>query len=393
MAKLADATKDLTTASRLLIRRLLRAHPNPAEAEPDAAAFEAEARALLTAAPPGLIASFDFFTVPCSQAPWFDTGLYFEKGAHLTTLAVGRTWLARSLDIWVGAHFQLWFRIGDTGEAFRGTRRTHSFSALEAGRLHLASYFPGEWSDREGHLATDPKDYRRVQGTLTVLVIRWQDPPETALPRLAATGDVDGMLAGEQDRLANPPASPKDWSYLWTLGPAEIFHDKPPPSPARHIMCRTCRDVGILRKPVSMPLTAATRLTWRWRIDALPSTLREDTIPTHDYLSIAVEFDDGQDLSYYWSAALSPGTIYRCPLPTWKNRETHMVLRSGPSGLGKWLTESRLLQTDYASAIGSPPARIVAVWLIANSLFQRREGICEYADITIETPDEIVAVS
>src|SRR5271154_6875327 len=105
MAKLADATKDLTTAGRLLIRRLIRANPNPAEIEPDAAAFESAASALLAAAPPGLIASFDFFAVPCSQAPWFDTGLYLPKGAHITTLAVGRTWLARSLDIWVGAHF------------------------------------------------------------------------------------------------------------------------------------------------------------------------------------------------------------------------------------------------------------------------------------------------
>jgi len=393
MAKLADTTKDLTIAGRLLIRRLVRANPNPDEAEPDAASFEASARALLAAAPSGLIAGFDFYSVPCNQPPWFDTGLDLPPGARVTTLAIGRTWLARSLDVWVGAAFQLWFRIGDAGEAFRGTRRSHSFAAPEGGRLHLASYFPGEWSDRAGHLATKPKEYNRVAGALTVLVIRWQEAPETALPRLAATGDIEGLLAGEQDRLANPPVPPKDWSYLWTLGPAEIFHDKPPPSPARHIMCRTCRDVGILRKPVSMPLTPSTRLTWRWRIDTLPSTLREDTIPTHDYLSIAVEFDDGQDLSYYWSAALPPGTIYRCPLPTWKNRETHMVLRSGAVGLGKWQTESRLLHTDYASAIGSPPARIVAVWLIANSLFQRREGTCEYADITIETPDEIVAVS
>jgi hypothetical protein len=33
--------------------------------------------------------------------------------------------------------------------------------------------------------------------------------------------------------------------------------------------------------------------------------------------------------------------------------------------------------------MGEPPARIVKVWLIANSLFQRGEGGCDYADIVI----------
>ncbi len=393
MTQLAEVTKNLGVATHLLLRRLSRLRPDPDETEPAPADFEAAARALLNGAPPGLIAGFDIFHIPCDQPPWFDTGLDLPAGTNVTTLAIGRTWLARPLDIWVGAHFQLWFRIGDAGKLFRGTRRTHSFAVPEGGRLRLASYFPGEWADRDGNLATSPKDYATVQGTLTVAVIRWQEAPETALPRLAAAGDVAGLLAGETDRLANTPTPPTDWSYLWTLGPAEIFRTPPAPTPARHIACCTRRDVGILQKPVSVPLTAATRLTWRWRIDALPSTLREDTVPTHDYLSIAVEFDDGQDLTYYWSASLPPGTIYRCPLPTWKHRETHMVLRSGRAGLGKWLTESRLLQADYATAIGTPPARIVAVWLIANSLFQRRTGRCEYADITIETPDEIVAVS
>jgi hypothetical protein len=33
--------------------------------------------------------------------------------------------------------------------------------------------------------------------------------------------------------------------------------------------------------------------------------------------------------------------------------------------------------------MGEPPARIVRIWLIANSVFQRGEGICDYADIRL----------
>ncbi len=38
---------------------------------------------------------------------------------------------------------------------------------------------------------------------------------------------------------------------------------------------------------------------------------------------------------------------------------------------------------DYQRAIGKPPANIVGVWLIATSLFQRKEGRCEFADIEL----------
>ena len=110
----------------------------------------------------------------------------------------------------------------------------------------------------------------------------------------------------------------------------------------------------------------------------------ENTLPTHDYVSIAVEFDDGRDLTYYWSATLPPETHYRCPLPNWDQRETHLVVRSGSRGLGAWHREQRPLQADYARAVGDPPGHIVAVWLIAVSLFQKRSGAADFAEIWLE---------
>ncbi len=75
--------------------------------------------------------------------------------------------------------------------------------------------------------------------------------------------------------------------------------------------------------------------------------------------------------------------MYRCPLPAWKDRETHVVVRSGRAGLGQWLAEERDLHADYARIIGGPAREVVRVWLIANSLFQRGHGRCEYASIRL----------
>jgi hypothetical protein len=106
-------------------------------------------------------------------------------------------------------------------------------------------------------------------------------------------------------------------------------------------------------------------------------------VPCHDYPSLAVEFDNGRDITYYWSSALPVGTGYDCPLPNWRGREFHVVIRSGSAGLGTWQAERRDLYHDYRYYMARPPARVVRVWLIANSLFQRGEGSCEYADIRL----------
>ena len=62
-------------------------------------------------------------------------------------------------------------------------------------------------------------------------------------------------------------------------------------------------------------------------------------------------------------------------------------------GLGQWFNEERDVYRDYGEKIGGAlPAKIVRVWLIAVSLFQRTEGKCQYADISFVTDDGVMPV-
>jgi hypothetical protein len=333
-----------------------------------------------------------FIDVPSDRKPWLDTGIDLSAGERVTTFAVGKTFL-KGTDLWFGADFQLWCRIGPDGEIFRGTRASHTFVVEKPGRLYLASYFPGEWATRTGELATPDDVYEQASGSLTALVVRWRVEPLDGLEKLAALGDVDGLIASEIDRLNNPVVPPQGWSYLWFVGPAEIYRPCRTPEKASAICCHTHRDVGLLQKDVSLPLEPNTRLRWAWRMDRLPSEVREDTLATHDYLSIAVEFDNGQDITYYWSAELPVGTAFRCPIPTWTARETHVAIRSGREGLGEWFSEERNVHRDYLDFIGgAAPARIVRVWLIALSMFQGREGECRYADIAFVNDEGVTPI-
>ena len=174
------------------------------------------------------------------------------------------------------------------------------------------------------------------------------------------------------------------------MGDAEIYQSKQDPKGYKQqsISCHTEADVGILQYDAPMELTPNTLISWEWRIDQLPSDIAEDTLPTHDYLSIAVEFDNGQDITWYWSAELPAETIYTCPLPTWAHRETHIVIRSGEQGLGEWQPEMRNVYDDCIRALGSPAANVTRIWLIANSLFQRQTGDCEYRNIRLSSGEK-----
>ncbi len=121
-----------------------------------------------------LIESHRFIDLPSSRPPWQQINLALRSGDPATSFACGRTYLSKALDIWVEPSFQLWMRIGDRGEIFRSTRASHSFVADCDGSLQLASYFPGEWSSRDGTLSTPVEDYRKVADGMSILLIRWQ---------------------------------------------------------------------------------------------------------------------------------------------------------------------------------------------------------------------------
>jgi hypothetical protein len=378
----------IQTVTELRERAKRRAGGDMPEAE-----FRSRFAALLAQAPPRTLRDHAFFFLPANAPPWFDTGLDCRAGDHVTVFAAGRTYLSRELDLWIHPHFQLWYRIGEKGEVFRGTRCSHTFTAPSSGRLFLAGCFPGEWATRTGDLAVPADVYNQVEGGISVLVLRWGVDALAGLKRLSQLGDVGAFISGEIDRLEDLISTPEGWEYLWFVGPSETFTVVPHAHQRHAIVCYTHADAAILHKGVPLPFTPDTRLRWSWKMDILPSRSREDELQTHDYLSLAVEFDNGQDLTYFWSAELPPETGFRCPIPTWQGRETHVVVRSGQAGLGQWVAEERNLYADYTRWVGEPPARIVRVWLIALSLFRRQEGQCEYGTIEFLTGDQVTVVN
>jgi hypothetical protein len=235
------------------------------------AEFRSGFASLLAKAQPNTLRDSAFFSVPANQPPWLDTGLELQAGERVSIFTVGEAILSRELNLSFHPDMQLWCRIGEAGHIFRGTRNSHSFTAEVTGRLFLGSYFPGEWSTRTGAVSVGTEAYHMMQGGIIVCILRWAAEPLEGLQRLAAFGDVGGLLALEIDRLENAVKPPQGWEYLWFLGPAEIY-SVGQTTPGKHpsIACHTHRDAAILHKDVSVPLTRDTFLRWSWKVDELP---------------------------------------------------------------------------------------------------------------------------
>ena len=78
---------------------------------------------------------------------------------------------------------------GIIAEAFRGTRETNTFIVENPGRLYVASYFPGEWSTREGDLATPDEAYAAfalARETATPIIVF----------SIATPGSIAAILSG-----------------------------------------------------------------------------------------------------------------------------------------------------------------------------------------------------
>ena len=333
----------------------------------------------------GSCAAFAFLHLPGSLAPWTDTGLDVSEGDALTILAEGTIVTSEALRLRAGARFHLWRRIVPGGQVLKGTQDTTSFRAERAGRVELG-ILHGEWATPAGELATLAEAWPNASGALDVAVVRWAPgvAPERGLAALRARLGADRRVDAELARLRHPVLRPPGWEYLWRLGESDTFSCRTEQGRGA-IACHTRDDAAILRRALDLPTSEDATLSWRWRIDALPSGEPEDALLQHDYLSVAVEWESGQDVTWLWSSRLEPGRVFRCPIPQWAPRETHVVVRSGAAGLGAWQSESRRLHEEHVRVLGAAPGRIVGVWLIAVSLFQHGEGRAEFDSLVLRS--------
>lgn len=252
--------------------------------------------------------------------------------------------------------------------------------------------YPSEkWLDKTGQYLGEPSPINTdAGGGISVALIKWAQNVDVSavLEKLASQKNAVSWASAELDRIKNQKMPPLGWNYIWELTPSEIFYEASTitgeNAPKRAIELNMHDDATIMEKETLFELTPSTKLSWKWKVDKLPSQVSENSIPTHDYMSIAVKFDNGKDLTFFWSRDLPVDQFFHCPLPGWTDRETHVVARSGANDLGKWIKEDKNIFEYYKKTIGGPmPKKITHVWLIGLSFLQHGDGLSQFGEIKL----------
>ncbi|KAK3673342.1 hypothetical protein LTR78_006888 [Recurvomyces mirabilis] len=344
-------------------------------------------------------ASHHLITLPANCIPWTPTGRNLKTGTTTSIFSSGRLWRSKLLDLWVGPQFGVWYRIGVNGRVFNSTADSNTFVTGTSGELYIANQLPGWFTNPIGGRVSDNLGaYHATEGNFELLVIVWKPGTDvqSLFQKTSLPDDSPGapFVKQELDRAKTEDERPTPPGSTIYISPASasttttgIDQSKTP-----CIHCKPYQNVGIIQTDLepAIPLKPGTKVSWDWLLISLPSRTREDLDFTHDYLSVAFEFENGRDLTYTWSWELPEEYGYWCPFSTWTDRECHVVIRSETKLLGQWLGESRDIYADYVKYIDDGkgdveaiPKQVVKVWLIAANMLQKHKEEMTVKDLKI----------
>lgn len=325
------------------------------------------------------IADWTSVSLDSTQTQWLPTGVQVEAGTPLSIFGFG-TLVLDTLKF--EPRNIAWVRVGEAGDVIKLASNQYTFEPEQSGVLYLTIPPLGfYWDNPAGIFKEDMPGFPATPLDMDFVVIEWPDDPREMLQRLSQSDEDIFDLALQ--RLTNPKVLPDGFSYLWYLGQSEVF-DSFEDGERSGVHGHAENDYGIIRKEVELPLTEVAEIEFDWLYTALPAAGPETENQYHDYLSVAVEFDNGQDITWLWSRELDIEQGFRCPLYWWDERETHIVLQSGTEGLDEWYTHRRNILADYAAHVeGEIPERIVGVWFIATSLSETA-GDAKFANVSLK---------
>jgi len=334
------------------------------------------------------IAKIGHVTLLANEPPWHSTRIKIEANQQYTLLADGRVnWSRKNSSLYAGPGFHLWTKVPG-GEIDNVTRNTGTFVADVSGTIEVGIYF-GLWSNLKGDLKSSLNLYNNLMGKLNITIISWKGDPMEGLRKLNAL-NKSAYFEAAFKQLEQPTPPPAGWQYLKDAGVSDIYSHTTDPGRAR-IILNSVDDQGIIRKEVQFPITQSSYLNWDWKLLEHPSCVREDKVKSHDYVSVAAEFENGRDLTWIWSSELDEGHYFDCPVPWWRERETHFVVRKGGTNRN-WLHESRNLFKDVKMSMGFEPQMVTAIWLIGVSTFQHAQARAEFSKIFLKDKNRTLQI-
>jgi hypothetical protein len=144
-------------------------------------------------------------------------------------------------------------------------------------------------------------------------------------------------------------------------------------SPKQVLHLRSQNEGSTISKEIKVDLREFPVLEWRWKVAVLPTGGDSRKKATDDQAAqLYVVFPRfpqavrSRIIGYVWDSTAPAGTTVRSEKT---GTVTYVIVRSGSTGLGKWITETRNVAEDYKRIYGedpSEPAGAVSISIDSN---------------------------
>jgi hypothetical protein len=139
---------------------------------------------------------------------------------------------------------------------------------------------------------------------------------------------------------------------------------------------------------VQTRVVPGTTLSWRWKIEKLPSGASDTDLKKFDHaVRLYIAFKSmlvPRTINYIWSADGKLGEKLSHPS---SNRARIIILESGSSKAGQWLLEKRDLYQDWKTLFGNEePPEIQSIGLMTDSDGTKTEVTGFYDDLLLTRP-------
>ena len=193
-----------------------------------------------------------------------------------------------------------------------------------------------------------------------------------ALPAVAL-GAVAGTVVVE-DWSKHPVGAkgiPEGWRGGQTWGTPAYDFTVAEESPTKALHLRSRADSSTISKQVKVNLKDTPILEWQWKAVTLPKGGDARTKHTDDQaIQLYVTWERfpklvrSRIIGYIWDSTAPAGSVIKSQKT---GLITYIVVRSGTTNLGKWLTEARNVYEDYRRIYSEEPDEPSAVSIAIDS--------------------------
>ncbi len=143
-----------------------------------------------------------------------------------------------------------------------------------------------------------------------------------------------------------------------------------------------------IQKEIEVDIKQYPILTWKWKVTELPKGGDFRKSKTDDQAAqLFLAFSKVKAIVYIWDTTAPQGLIDDAAAPPFMIIKA-VVVRSGSSDVGKWITESRNVYEDYKTIFGEDPPPVAGVRIQINSQHTETAAESYFADVAFEKNDE-----